>query len=108
MRCGIRVSAVAILLMCLLAPLGVCCAMQCQRAMHPCCASTAQMADDCCLRHLNSPSTTAPEKDCAMSAPALELASIEFAVPDSHAGRVVGEALRHVPVPQSPPLVLRT
>jgi len=43
-----------------------------------------------------------------MSAPALELASIEFAVPDSHARRVVGEALRHVPVPQSPPLVLRT
>jgi len=66
------------------------------------------VTDDCCLRHLNPAAVTEGDQDRAITAPALEFASIEFTAADSHPERLAGRTLTHVPVPQLPPLVLRT
>jgi hypothetical protein len=107
MRWGFRAVLAAFLVAILIAPMGMLCAMPCERDAHSCCTDSPQLVNDCCRGEAGAMSI-APEPARAAAATLAPAMPMERTVELHEPALNPFLASTSLPSPQAPPLVLRT
>src|SRR5580658_9846021 len=108
MRRGFHAVLTNILVAFLLAPIGLCSAANCRTNQHGCCTGVPQMAADCCINRVSPQRVIPPQNQTAAKAQVSEAHAIGFAPSLAKARWKASAALTRPPVPQAPPIILRT
>jgi hypothetical protein len=98
----------AIMIVSLLAPSVLPCAAACKADEHACCPASPALNSDCCCASLHAPRAIVPHNERAAATVANILATVPVSLQPMQADLAPRAVCAHLPIHNSPPIVLRT